>query len=405
MARAPVRSARLAFAALAAALAACERSGATPDATPLTVKVVPVIQSGVPLYLEHTGATEAVKTVDLRARVPGFLVKAPFEEGADVQEGDLLFVIEQAPYKAALDKAKAVLARTQAAYAVAQHDFARISALARSDVSSRAALDKATATRDESAAGVREAQAALDKAQLDYSYTEVRAPFAGRVGKLRVDVGNLVGAGGDTVLTNLVQLDPIYVYFGAPDRERLEVLKKRSEGEFLPRDQIEAQLVLADGTVHPHVGRIDFVDNTVDPKAGTVRVRVVVPNPEKILLPGQYANVRLLMGQDEKALLVPEQAILADQGGSYVLVVQDDGTVQSRTVVPTQRVGGMRVIQSGLAAGERVLVDHLQQARPGMKVAAQTVDVDGKPVSGPASAPAAAEEARSAPAPQRAAGS
>jgi membrane fusion protein (multidrug efflux system) len=392
----PVRATLL---ALAAALAACNRGNAPPDAPPLSVKVAVVSQEGVPLYIEHTGTTEAVKSVDLRARVQGFLVQAPFKEGADVQEGDLLFVIEQAPYRTALDQAKAALARAQAAFDSAQSDYKRVSELAKRDVSSRSALDKATAARDETAAAVRGAQAALEKAALDFSYTEVRAPFSGRIGKLRVDVGNVVGSNGETVLANLVQLDPIYVYFGAPERERLEVLKRRSEGEFVPRDQIQAQLVLADGAVYPHAGKIDFVDNTVDPNAGTVRVRVIAPNPEKTLLPGQYANVRLLMGQDQKALLVPEQAILADQGGNYVLVVKDDGTVESRPVVPTQRIDGKRVIGSGLAAGERVLIDHLQQARPGMKVVAQTASPAEAPDAAPAPAPAPPEEAKAAPAP------
>jgi membrane fusion protein (multidrug efflux system) len=353
---------------LAACFAACERGAEPGEPAPLEVRVAAVEQASVPLFIEHPGTTEAVRTVELRARVRGFLEQAPFQEGADVKQGDLLFVIERAPYLSALEEARAALARAQAAYDVARRDHDRIAALAKRDVTSVSALDRATAVRDEAAAAVRGARAALEQAELDLSYTEVRAPFDGRIGKVSVDAGNLVGAGDDTVLATLVQLDPLYVYFGAPERERLEVLRRRSEGEFVPRDQIEARLLLADGTVFPHPGRIDFVDNTVDPKAGTVRVRVIVPNPENNLLPGQYANVRLLMGQDREALLVPEQAVLADQGGSYVLIAQADGTVQSRSVVPTDRIDGRRVIQSGLAAGELVLIDHLQQARPGMRV-------------------------------------
>ena len=202
----------------------------------------------------------------------------------------------------------------------------------------------------------------------DLGYTELRAPIAGRVGRVLRDQGNLVGSSEQTVLTTIVQLDPIYIYWSPSERTRLDVLRLRKEGVYGPRDDVEVHAVLADGREYPYVGKIDFVDNSVDPTAGTLRVRAVFPNPDKVLLPGQYANLRVLVARDVPALLVPASAVIEEQGGSTVYVVTPDETIEPRSVVAGDMHGEERVIEKGLREGERIAVDNLGKLRPGMKV-------------------------------------
>lgn len=359
----------VALVCLALAVAACGGDRSAPQPPQLEVAVAEVHEGRIPIYVEHVGTTESVHSVEVRARVRGVLEKVFFKEGADVQEGDLLFRIEQAPYQAALAKAEGDLARAEATAARARADYARTAELAAKQVASEADLDHARATRDEATAAVAALKAAVDQAALDLSYTEVRAPISGRIGRILVDEGNLVGGADQTVITNIVQLDPIRVTWSPSEKERLDVLRLRKEGLYVQRDQIEVSAVLADGSEHPYPGKFDFVDNAVDPSIGTVRVRAVFPNPDKTLLPGQFARLRILVGRDVPALLVPAQAILEEQGGSTVFVLGEDGTVAARPVVPGIASGDMRVIESGLSAGEKVVVDNLGKLRPGMKVA------------------------------------
>jgi membrane fusion protein (multidrug efflux system) len=366
---------RAAALVLVACLAACGRDegGAVPP--PLEVRVAPVESAKIPVHLEHVGTTEAVNSVEVRARVRGVLERVLFQEGADVEQGQLLFVIEQAPYRAALDQAQGDLARAEATLERSESDYGRAKELAAANVASQADLDHARAARNEAAASVQAARAAVAQAKLDLGYTEVRAPISGRIGRILVTQGNLVGGTDETVIATIVQLDPIYVYFSPSERERLDVLRLRKEGVYVPREEIEVRAVLADGSEYPEVGKLDFVDNTVDPNVGTVRVRAVFPNPDKTLLPGEYAKLRVLVGREVPALLVPAQAVVEEQGGSAVFVVGPDGTVEARNVVAGPSRGSARVIESGLEAGERVAVDNLGKLRSGTKVQIRSADV------------------------------
>jgi RND family efflux transporter MFP subunit len=283
-------------------------------------------------------------------------------------------VIEQKPYRTALDKAKAELQRSRASLVRAQSDYDRTAELAKKEVLSQAELDHARAARDEAAASVESAKAAVEQAQLDLDYTEVRAPITGRVGRVLVDQGNLVGASEQTPLATIVELDPIYIYFSPSERERLDVLRQRKEGRYVQRDQIEVRAFLSDGSEYPYPGRLDFVDNTVDPNAGTLRVRAVFPNPDKTLLPGQYANLRVLVGRDVPVLLVPASAVVEEQGGSSVFVVTPESTIAPRAVVAGGTYREMRVIDSGLKPGEKIAVDNLGKLRAGMKVTEKASD-------------------------------
>ncbi len=352
---------------LAASLAACRGSEST-GAPPLPVTTVAARSATVPVFIEHTGTAEASSTIEVRARVRGVLEQVLFKEGADVAKDQLLFVIEQKPYQAALSKAKADSERARAALERAEADFKRTSALAKREVSSQSELDHARAARDEAAASVSSAKAAVEQAEIDLSYTEIRAPIAGRAGKVQRDQGNLVGGTEETVLTTIVQLDPIYIYWSPSERQRLEVLRLRKEGVYVQRSEIEVHAWLADGSEFPAVGHLDFVDNTVDPNAGTLRVRAAFPNHDETLLPGQYAKLRILVGRDVPVLLVPASAIIEEQGGSTVFVVTPADVIEPRAV----RAGAVheqeRVIDSGLTAGERIAVDNLGKLRPGMKV-------------------------------------
>jgi len=377
---------RLALTALVAVAAqACGRQDQQPQEPPLPVRVVQAQRRTVPITLEHPGRTAAVNMVDVRARVPGTLEEALFTEGSDVQKGDLLFVIEQAPYRAVLAQAEGALERARASAIRATQDWKRAESLYAQGVTSAASRDAAKAALAEAQADVRTREAALEQARLDLGYTEVRAPIAGRVGRVRVDAGNLVGAGEETLLTRLVQLDPIEVYFNPPEQQRLEVIRGREAGRLVPRDEIQVRLSLADGTDYPEVGRIDFVANEVDPSAGTVQVRAVFPNPDAILLPGEYAKVCVVLGHED-AILVPEQAVIEEQDSARVLVAGSGDVVESRSVQAESSYQGWRIIRSGLEAGERVLVDNLQRATPGMRVVARE---ESPSSSGVARSPAA----------------
>jgi RND family efflux transporter MFP subunit len=333
----------------------------------------------VPDRREYVGNLRAVDAVEVRARVRGYLIEQHFEDGKLVKKGDLLFRIDPSTYQVALADAKGQLARARASAERARREFARAEQLVRDDVASVAVLDARRADRDAAEAEIASGAARVRAAELNLSYTTLHAPLSGRIGRALVDVGNLVGESGqDTVLAQIVQVDPIDVDFAPTERDRLGVLRDIAKGRFPAQNEgVPVNLVLGDGTPYPFSGSIDFVDPTIEPTRGTVAVRARVPNPEGRLKPGEFVHVIVIRPDVSDALLVPQRAVQDQQGGSYVLVVKGDGTVESRTVTLGVSHDGMQQITEGVDAGERVVVDGVQKARPGQKVAAREMSADG----------------------------
>lgn len=377
-ARAGVLGCGLALAALIT-LASCDRKEAhKPPPRPVTVAAV--ARQTIPVSLNFVGTTRAVKSVVIRARVEGFLLQQAFVDGADVNKGDLLFVIDPRPLQAALDQNEAKLAKDEAALAFARKEVERYRPLVEKEFVTREQFQAVVTKADEAAAAVAADRAAIEEAKLNLSYTKMYAPFDGRMGQRLVDVGNLVGAGQDTKLAHLVQLDPIYVYFSPSDRESVEILGMETgiqaaspEGKHLT-----VTVLLADGSQYPHEGDLTFIDNVVDPEAGTLTMRATLPNPEHRLRPGQVVQVRLHLKEQSDTLLIPEKAVKTLQGGTVVLVVDKDDKVEQRSVRLGATYNGNRVVESGLHAGERVITEGLQQVRAGMEVKPTTASDSAK---------------------------
>ena len=369
------------------AAVACGGSETPAGPPPPAVQVVAARLGAIPDHREHVGNVEAVNRVEVRARVRGYLVEQRFTDGGRVKAGDVLFRIDPRTFEVALAEAKGAQARARAGATVAQRELVRAQELFDKNVLSRSVLDQRLAERDRSAADVAAADASVRAAELDLSYTNVTAPISGHIGRALVDVGNLVGESGqDTVLAEIVETDPVYVYFAPTERDRLDVLRGAREGR-IPNERagnIPIEIRLGDGTPYPHAGVLDYVDPTIERTRGTVTVRARVPNPEGTLKPGEFVRVTVIFPDVPDAVLVPERAVLDEQGGAYVLVVKADDTVEYRKVERGGVHDGMQQLVSGVTAGERVIADGVQQAQPGMKVSP-------KPLAEAAPAPAEAK--------------
>jgi RND family efflux transporter MFP subunit len=359
-------------------LVACGRNRYAPPPPP-EVTVTRPLQQEITTYNEFTGHTVAVEAVDVRARVAGTLEKMLFVPGANVKKNDLLFVIEPALYQARVDQAQADLDGKEAQYRAAEEQFKITQAIVEGKAGSRTDLVQKTQARDLARAQVAMARANLEAARLDLSYTRIYAPIDGRIDRNFVDVGNLVGSGQATLLASIVRLDPVYVYFNASERELLQYREQqrlnRPADATVPRDiaflaseQNLAFLGLATETGFPHSGEIDYAANRVDPETGTIEVRAVFPNSDHVILPGLFARVRVPFSR-ERAILVPDIALQADQGGSYLLVVDEHDTVQFRRVQIGPLIeGDLRVVRDGVSATEWVVINGLQRARSGSVV-------------------------------------
>jgi membrane fusion protein (multidrug efflux system) len=358
----------------AALLGACEQetetSATAATAPPPAVTVISVQPTEVTPGAGFNGRVVAVDEVQLRARVTGLLEKRLFEEGADVKAGDLLFVIEKAPYQAVVDQRQAELASAEANRSNTAVELRRGEELAKKKDIPQAEVDARRAADEMAAAQILEARAALELAQINLGYTEIYAPIAGRIGRADLSVGNLVGP--DTgVLATIVSQNPIYVTFPVSQRQ---LLAHRSE-----RGDPVVRVTLPDGTPYEHPGKLNFLDVQVDPSTDTVTVRAELPNPDRVLVAGQFVGVRVERGEPERVLTVPQASLQLDQAGPYLLVVGGDNKVEARRVTLGAVDGAQVVVQTGLQNGDKVIVDGIQKVRPGMAVVASEA-ATGAPV-------------------------
>lgn len=356
--------------AVGAAYYFLQREEVVPPAEPIVV-VQPVKRSDVEVYGEYVGRVKAQQHVEVHARVEGFLEKMLFEEGTHVEKGQTLFVIDQRQYKARADRARAQLAKDEALMRKAEHDLNRIRPLYEQNAASRLDLDNAVAAFEGAKAAVGMSRADLEQALMELSYTVVRAPIAGSIGERLSDLGALVGGSGRTKLATVMKCDTVTVLFSltALDflkcKERNVNLGQRVENRSW---QPFVTVTLADNSRYPHKGLVDFADPQVDPRTGTFAVRAELPNPEGVLLPGQFTKVRLLLDVRTNALTVPVKALIVEKGGAYIFVVRADGTAEKRFVELGPQQQNSVVVERGLAQGEKVVVEGQHKLTAGQKV-------------------------------------
>ncbi|MCC7121481.1 MAG: efflux RND transporter periplasmic adaptor subunit [Gammaproteobacteria bacterium] len=356
----------------------------TPPAPPTVTVAQPVVKRIVE-WDEYTGRFVAKQRVEVRARVSGYLDSVHFTEGQLIDAGHLLFVLDQRPFLAQVERARAELGRARTQHKLAQLEFERGRRLEKSRAMSRETLEERRAERDSAEAQVEAAQAVLRAAELDLGFTEVRAPMKGRVSDIRVDVGNVISGGTaeSTLLTTIVLLDPIELEIEASESEFMRYMRLDSEGRRRSsrdvENPVEARLIDEEGW--PHKGRMTFVDNELDPVTGTMLGRATFPNPDHVLLPGMFARARLYGEGEHDAVLIPDAAVVTDQATKLVMVVKPDNVVEARPVVLGGLYDGLRIVREGLTAGDRIIVNGVQRARAGQPVTPMTADASAPPVA------------------------
>jgi membrane fusion protein, multidrug efflux system len=344
---------------------------AAQSAPPPAVSVTPVVSRQVTETVDYIGRITAIEKVDIVARVPGFIQERNFTEGQEVKTGDLLFRIEQDIYKAAVDQARATLAKARATEVNAKLQLERGKELVRNQNIPQATVDQRAADEAGAQAGVMEAQAALEQAEINLGYTEIRSPIDGRIGLAIFTKGNLVQPSSGRLAT-IVSQDPVYVIFPVSQRNLLDYYRRRPD-DADKSAPVTVRIKLPNGTVYPHPGVANFLDVQVDPTTDTVAVRATVPNPEHLLIPGGVVSVSVERGAPKSALTVPQSAVLLDQTGRYVLVVDADKKVEQRRITTGAEQGRNIVVTEGLKEGEQVIVEGIQKVRPGQVVTATVV--------------------------------
>ena len=369
---------RIAFVIFAfAVLSACEQNTFVPPPPP-KVDVAAPVQKQITRYLDATGNTAPVKSVDLVARVQGFLQAINYKDGNFVKEGTTLFTIEPETYKLKLEQAQAAEAGAQSSVKQAEADYKRQVELVQKQAVSQATLDTSTSTRDNAQASLQQAQVNTKIAQVNLGYTNVAAPFDGVVTAHLVSVGELVGVASPTQLATIVALDPIYVNFNVNEQDVLKV-REEARRRGMTVDELRSlpiEVALQTDTGFPHKGNLDYVSPQLNQSTGTIAVRGILKNADRVLLPGFFVRVRVPFDKQESALLVPDVALGSDQAGRYVLVVTSENVVEQRKVTTGQLDGDLRVIETGLKPDDRVVVGGLLRAIPGQKVDPQARKIE-----------------------------
>ena len=373
----------------AATLCACEKAAA-PEAKPLEVPVVRVIQRDTPITAERVGQLYGAEDIEIRARVPGFLMGVHFKEGSNVKKGTLLYTVDPSEQQEQVARAEADLASAKTRLVKAESDVKRYRPLAEMKAVSEADLDSAVAEEGAARGQVDAADASLRFAKINLGYTRIASPIDGLIGMTQAKVGDYVGQFPNPVVLNTVSnVSSVQARFAITERDYLDLMRKfgppKAEAERrLHHDNIE--LLLADGSIYPHKGSLDFADRQIDPTTGTLRLQASFPNPDGILRPGQYARVRVIIDMRKGALLVPQSAVQELQGQQMVAVVGPDDQVTTRTIQTGPRIGSLWVVETGLQPADRIVLAGAQKIRPGAKIIPKEVSAEE---AAPASAPPA----------------
>ncbi len=339
-----------------------------PAPPPTEVTVVTVAPETTPATFEFTGKTESSRSVEIRARVEGYLDKIAYQEGVMVRSGELLFQLDPQPFQAALDNAKGDLARAQAQLANASATLARVKPLARQNAVSQKDLDDAVAAERSAQAQVQSAKAQARTAELNLGYTAIKSPLNGLAGKSQYREGSLISPGANSLLATVVQLDPIWASFGVGENDVLKFRTEQASGKLQDTKNMQVELVLADGSVYPQKGKINYVAPTIDPGTSTLAVRAEIPNPERKLTPGLFVRIRVAGATRINVILVPQRAVMQGPQGKFVYVVDTDNKTEVKLVQVGDFYGDQWIITSGLNGGEQVIVDGAIKVRPGAPV-------------------------------------
>lgn len=351
-----------------------QQTGAPGGQGAMPMPVARCVTQEVVNYNEFTGNLAAVESVDIRARVQGFLRRIAFTDGAFVKKGDLLFEIEPESYQADRDRALGTLKSAESNLVRAQQDYERIMEAVQSNAVSKQDAGTAKAEYAMAEAVALSAKAALAQAELNLSYTQIYSPIDGKISRRYVDVGNLVGASDKTLLANIVQIDPLYVYFNVSESEYLNYQKNLRENMAEEPNRLPVYISLSNEEAYDHQGRLDYMDNRVDPATGTIQIRGQIPNPEKRLYPGMFVQIRVPVKAIPNAVLIPDKAIMTDLGGKYVLVVGENNVLERRDIKLGGPLGKLRVVTEGLNGDEMFIVGGFAMARPGMPITPMPAD-------------------------------